>query len=97
MRYRFRRLNWCASLERCTCQAKARTAVSQLCCDGDLVSSSRRSLWCIASRDAVDKLRLDGTPTPRSLRGPDDEAALTIRCLGRTASPRGQQPRSSCG
>jgi hypothetical protein len=43
MRYRFRRLNWCASLERCTCQAKARTAVSQLCCDGDLVSLSRRS------------------------------------------------------
>src|SRR4029077_18145105 len=22
----------------------------------------------------------EGTPTPRSLRGPDDEAALTIRC-----------------
>jgi hypothetical protein len=36
MRYRFRRLNWCAWLERCTCQAKAWTVVSQLCCDGDL-------------------------------------------------------------
>jgi len=36
MGYRFRRLNWCVSLERCTRQAKARTVVSQLCCDGDL-------------------------------------------------------------
>jgi len=33
-----------------------------------------------ASRDAVDKLRLGGAPTPRSLDGSDDEAALTIRC-----------------
>lgn len=29
----------------------------------------------IASRVAVAKLRLDGTPTPRSLGGSDDEAA----------------------
>ena len=36
MRYRFRRLNGCASLERCTCWAKARMVVSQLCRDGDL-------------------------------------------------------------
>ncbi|MDT5367720.1 MAG: hypothetical protein QOD48_2359 [Gaiellaceae bacterium] len=32
-----------------------------------------------ASRDAVAKLRLDGTPTPRSLGGSDDEAADTNR------------------
>jgi hypothetical protein len=29
----------------------------------------------VASRVAVEKLRLDGTPTPRSLGGSDDEAA----------------------
>src|SRR6476620_9665698 len=76
MRYRFRRLNWCASLERCTCQAKARTAVSQLCCDGDLVSV----VWCIASRDAAAKLRLDGTPTPRSWVARMTKRPGTNRC-----------------
>src|SRR6185503_16745969 len=39
----------------------------------------------------------EGAPTPRSLGGPDDEAACANPVLGRTASPRGQQPRSSCG
>jgi len=40
-----------------------------------------------ASRDAVAKPRLDGTPTPRSLGGSDDEAAGTNRC-SKSASER---------
>ena len=34
----------------------------------------------LLSRVAVEKLRLDGTPTPRSWVGSDDEAADTHRC-----------------
>ena len=42
-----------------------------------------------ASRDAVAKLRLDGTPTPRSLGGSDDEAADPIRCGQERLGSRG--------
>jgi hypothetical protein len=51
-----------------------------------LVSSSPYT--DVASRDAVAKLRLDGTPTPRSLGGSDDEAVDTDRC---------RQERLPCG
>jgi hypothetical protein len=52
---------------------------------GMSISGVRSSLVRMAqgrcgSRDAVAKLRLDGTPTPRSLGGSDDEAASTNRC-----------------
>ena len=42
-----------------------------------------------ASRDAADKLRLGGTPTPRSLGGSDDEAACIDRC-GQERLPKGR-------
>ena len=43
-------------------------------------SSVASANLCDASRDAVDKLRPGGTPTPRSLGGSDDEAADANRC-----------------
>ena len=42
-----------------------------------------------ASREAVAKLRLDGTPTPRSLGGSDEEAAITNRCRQERLGSRG--------
>jgi hypothetical protein len=52
-----------------------------------LVSSSPYT--DVASRDVVAKLRLDGTPTPRSLGGSDDEAADTQPVSGKSASLSG--------
>src|SRR3954447_6397171 len=48
-------------------------------CSSQVIGARLCSLE-LASRVAVAKLRLDGTPTPRSLGGSDDEAASTNRC-----------------